>query len=93
MIRGVLFDLDNTLLDFMRVKRVSIEAAAAAMVDAGMPLPWKEVFDEIYRIYGEVGIAPLLSGQSFLLGKTLGDLQPLLIEPQDAAEMPYSGRR
>jgi putative hydrolase of the HAD superfamily len=56
MIRGVLFDLDNTLLDFMRVKRVSIEAAAAAMVDAGMPLPRQEVFDEIYRIYGEVGI-------------------------------------
>lgn len=56
MIRGVLFDLDNTLLDFMRVKRVSIEAAAAAMVDAGMPMPWQEAFEEIYRIYGKVGI-------------------------------------
>jgi putative hydrolase of the HAD superfamily len=56
MIRGVLFDLDNTLLDFMRVKRASIEAAAAAMVDAGMPLPWQDAFSEIYSIYGKVGI-------------------------------------
>jgi len=56
MIRGVLFDLDNTLLDFMRVKRASIEAAAAAMVDAGLPMPWQEAFEEIYRIYGDVGI-------------------------------------
>ena len=56
MIRGVLFDLDNTLLDFMRLKRTSIEAAAAAMVDAGMPMPWQEAYEEIYRVYGEVGI-------------------------------------
>ena len=48
MIRGVLFDLDNTLLDFMRMKRASIEAAAAAMVDAGLPMPWEEVYKEIY---------------------------------------------
>ncbi len=56
MIRGVLFDLDNTLLDFMRMKRASIEAAAAAMVDAGLPLPWEVVYKEIYELYGQVGI-------------------------------------
>ncbi len=36
MIRAVIFDLDNTLTDFMRVKEVSIEAAADAMIDAGL---------------------------------------------------------
>ena len=36
MIRAVIFDLDNTLTDFMRVKEVSIEAAADAMLDAGL---------------------------------------------------------
>lgn len=56
MIRGVLFDLDNTLLDFMRMKRASIEAAAAAMVDAGLPLPWEDVSREIYDLDGQVGI-------------------------------------
>jgi putative hydrolase of the HAD superfamily len=56
MIRGVLFDLDNTLLDFMRVKRASIEAAAAAMVDAGMPMAWQDAFQQIYVLYDQVGI-------------------------------------
>jgi putative hydrolase of the HAD superfamily len=36
MIRAVIFDLDNTLTDFMRVKQVSIEAATDAMLDAGL---------------------------------------------------------
>jgi len=36
MIRAVIFDLDNTLTDFMRVKETSIEAAADAMIDAGL---------------------------------------------------------
>jgi len=36
MIRAVIFDLDNTLTDFMRVKDLSIEAAADAMLDAGL---------------------------------------------------------
>lgn len=56
MIRGVLFDLDNTLLDFMHMKRVSVEAAVSAMIDAGMPLPRHEATKEIYEIYGEEGI-------------------------------------
>lgn len=35
MIRGVLFDLDNTLVDFMRMKRLASHEAARAMVGAG----------------------------------------------------------
>jgi HAD superfamily hydrolase (TIGR01509 family) len=34
-IRAVLFDLDNTLVDFLRMKRVASDAAARAMVAAG----------------------------------------------------------
>ena len=44
MIRAVIFDLDNTLTDFMRVKQVSIEAATDAMLDAGpdvISLDWR----------------------------------------------------
>jgi putative hydrolase of the HAD superfamily len=36
LIRAVIFDLDNTLTDFMRVKEASIEAAADAMINAGL---------------------------------------------------------
>ncbi len=56
MIRGVLFDLDNTLLDFMQMKQASIEAAVSAMVDAGMPMPRDAAFAEIYKLYDRVGI-------------------------------------
>jgi len=56
MIRGVLFDLDNTLLDFMRVKRLSIEAAVTAMIDAGMPISHEQASADIYRLYERVGI-------------------------------------
>jgi HAD superfamily hydrolase (TIGR01509 family) len=34
-VRGVLFDLDNTLVDFLRMKRTASDAAARAMVAAG----------------------------------------------------------
>jgi len=56
VIRGLLFDLDNTLLDFMHMKRASIEAAVAAMIDAGMPETREEAFAEIYHLYDRVGI-------------------------------------
>jgi putative hydrolase of the HAD superfamily len=39
-IRGVLWDLDNTLVDFMRMKRVASDAAARAMVTAGGDFPF-----------------------------------------------------
>lgn len=32
MIRAILFDIDNTLMDFMRMKRAAVEA----MIDAGL---------------------------------------------------------
>ena len=36
MIKAVLFDLDNTLIDFMRMKKEASRAAAYAMVEAGL---------------------------------------------------------
>ena len=56
MIRAVLFDLDNTLLDFMRMKRNAVEAGVGAMIDSGMPLSHDEATQRIFEIYGEQGI-------------------------------------
>ena len=33
-VRAVLFDLDNTLVDFLRMKRTASDAAARAMIAA-----------------------------------------------------------
>lgn len=42
VIRGVLFDLDNTLVDFLRMKRLASAEAARAMVAAGADFPFSE---------------------------------------------------
>ena len=55
MIRAVIFDLDNTLVDFMKMKRRAIEEAVPAMIDAGLELSVEEsnkIIDEIYKEQG-----------------------------------------
>lgn len=65
MIRAVIFDLDNTLTDFMRVKESSIAAAADAMLDAGFEprpepgsdaSPRERVVSRIREIYDREGL-------------------------------------
>jgi len=56
MIRAVVFDLDNTLVDFMAMKRLAIEAATHSMIDAGLRLPVEEIRNRIDAIYKERGI-------------------------------------
>jgi HAD superfamily hydrolase (TIGR02253 family) len=56
MIRAVIFDLDNTLIDFMRMKDAAVKAAAEAMVDAGLPFKEEEVIGGIDAVYREKGI-------------------------------------
>ena len=56
MIKAIIFDLDNTLVDFMAMKDAAIEAAALAMIDAGLKMSKKEVREKIYEIYEQEGI-------------------------------------
>ncbi|MDA0987009.1 MAG: TIGR02253 family HAD-type hydrolase [Bacteroidetes bacterium] len=56
MIKAVVFDLDNTLVDFMKMKKESISAAINAMIDAGLDLTFEEVQSRINHIYKEKGI-------------------------------------
>lgn len=56
MIKAVIFDLDNTLVDFMKMKKRSIEEAIPAMIDAGLPITYKECEKIIDGIYNEQGI-------------------------------------
>lgn len=55
MIKAVVFDLDNTLMDFMKMKKRAIEEAIPAMVDAGLvitPEIANRIIDEIYKEQG-----------------------------------------
>ena len=56
MIKAVIFDLDNTLVDFMLMKRQAIDASINAMRDAGLKLSMDEIRQRIDQIYDERGI-------------------------------------
>ncbi len=56
LIRAVIFDLDNTLTDFMTMKDRAVDGAIDDMVDAGLTGSRAEIKDKIYRIYRREGI-------------------------------------
>lgn len=56
MIKAIVFDLDNTLVDFMRMKNNAVEAAVKAMIDSGLPHTYGEIKNKIDEIYNERGI-------------------------------------
>ena len=55
MIKAVIFDLDNTLLDFMRMKNMSIDAALNGMIEAGMIIRRSTAREKIFKIYQSKG--------------------------------------
>jgi HAD superfamily hydrolase (TIGR02253 family) len=56
VIKAIIFDLDNTLTDFVKMKEMAVDAAVDAMVDAGLTLPREELRKKIYAVYDEQGI-------------------------------------
>ena len=56
MIRAVVFDVDNTLIDFRKFKNASVDAAIDAMIDAGLDLTPQQARKRIDQIYEEKGI-------------------------------------
>ena len=56
MIQAIVFDLDNTLTDFMKMKSDAITAAIDGMIDAGLKLPRDLVRSRIDAIYQEQGL-------------------------------------
>jgi len=54
-IQGVVFDLDNTLLDFMKMKEFAVKAAIKGMIEAGLVVDEKTSYNTIINIYEEYG--------------------------------------
>ncbi|HIH09758.1 MAG TPA: TIGR02253 family HAD-type hydrolase [Candidatus Diapherotrites archaeon] len=64
--KAVIFDLDNTLIDFMRMKKISCEAAIAAMIDAGLQMDKDKAYKKLFELYGVHGIEHQEIFQEFL---------------------------
>ena len=56
MIKAILFDIDNTLIDFMKMKKKSCEAAVEAMISKGLKMKKQDAMKGIYAIYDKRGI-------------------------------------
>ena len=78
MIQAIIFDLDNTLTDFMRMKADAVNAAIDGMIDAGLKLPREAVRQRIDAIYKEQGME---YQQVFdaLLESELGHIDPKIL--------------
>ena len=55
MIKAIIFDLDNTLLDFVKMKQFSVKAAITAMNEAGLEVDEKKAYEDIFDLYIERG--------------------------------------
>lgn len=56
MVKAVLFDLDNTLINFWEMKRKCIEAAVDAMIRSGLKMSKEKAIKKIDKIYSKYGI-------------------------------------
>ena len=66
MIKAVLFDLDNTLIDFWKMKQQSCSAAIDAMIGAGLSLVSKKAFTILFGLYDKHGFEEKTIFQKFL---------------------------
>jgi len=78
MIRAIIFDLDNTLTDFMKMKAAAIDAAIDGMIDAGLELPRESVRARIDAIYQEQGLEYQRVFDE-LLASELGHIDPRIL--------------
>jgi HAD superfamily hydrolase (TIGR02253 family) len=77
-IKAVIFDLDNTLIDFIKMKREATKAAAYAMVDAGLTADRDKLAEHLFNFYLNYDIESDDAFQKFLI-QTYGKLDYRLL--------------
>lgn len=55
MIKAVIFDLDNTLLDFIKMKREAVMNALLSMKEAGLEIDIEDSYKDVMSIYETEG--------------------------------------
>jgi len=66
LIKAVLFDLDQTLIDFMKMKKLCCEEAIDAMIDAGLKVKKEKAMKMLFNLYKNHGIEDQTIFQKFL---------------------------
>lgn len=67
-IKAIFFDLDNTLIDFMRMKEESCKAAVKAMISNGLDMDEKQAFEQLMNTYFDLGLESDCAFTDFLQG-------------------------
>lgn len=78
MLRAVAFDLDATLTDFLRFKRIASDSAALAMVDAGLDLTPALAVERLWEVYRREGLDGDVAFERFLTQER-GSVEPALL--------------
>jgi len=65
-IRAIFFDLDNTLIDFMQMKKESCKAAVQAMISAGLKMDKKGAYSKLMKTYFKLGLESDVAFTQFL---------------------------
>ncbi len=97
-IKAVIFDLDNTLIDFWGAKVASIDASINAMIKVGLKMEKNDAKKILFELYKQYGIEYLQIFQKFLL-KTKGKIDMRLLSAgivayrnvQASYHKPYNG--
>jgi len=66
MIKAVISDLDNTLIDFLRMKKMSCGAAIDAMIGAGLNVKHDKGIKLLFELYDKHGLEEKTIFQKFL---------------------------
>ena len=66
MIKAVIFDLDNTLVDFLKMKKLSCRAAIDAMIGAGLNVEHEKAIKVLFELYDKYGLEEKTIFQKFL---------------------------
>ena len=80
LIKAIIFDVDNTLIDFMKMKQKAVRSGVAAMVAAGLPMKQLEAECEVWRLYERYGYEYQTVFQK-MLKKRMGKVDYSILAP------------
>lgn len=69
MIKAIILDIDNTLVDFLRLKKMAVESAILGMIEAGFHIDKDGSIEDIMSIYENEGWEDQLVLNKFIENK------------------------